>query len=280
MTRRFSSLSFDTTALYETELLDSDPEPIFDRLTSIAARALNVPVTLISLIDTNRQFFKSYCGLSEPLASKRETSLDYSFCQHVVVLERPMVISDVLSHPLVHNNLAVSELGVRSYVGVPLTNGRGHIIGSLCALDFIPREWTESNLEVLTALSAHIASEVDVRLTIAEHTRNLEALHRAQKEGQRVIRDTVRNLRASLTSLRTNLDLFPHLGPINKDQKESLDVALGSIDLLEKMFGTLLMPDGDKEAKTMNLNRAGYFLQDLAESAIEQIEPLAAEKDV
>ncbi len=272
----FSQVSYNPNSLYETGLLDSDPEPEFDQLTAISVRALNVPVALISLIDTDRQFFKSHCGLEEPLASHRQTSLEYSFCQHVVVIEEPLVIPDAHLDPLVYNNRAVTELGVRSYIGVPLTNGRGNIIGSVCVLDFVPREWTESDVEVLSTIAGRCASEIDMRLTAAEHIQDLEDLHKVQKEQNRAVRD----LRIPFSALRSNLNVLPLLGSVNKDQKESIEFARRSIRMIEKLLAAMLNPEVLDGSKSITLNCAGYFLQDLVESAVEQVALLAAQKDV
>jgi GAF domain-containing protein len=87
-------------ALRSTGLLDSPAEEAFDRLTRLAARLLRVPVALVSLVDEDRQFFKSCFGLPEPLATQRETPLSHSFCQHVVNLEDLLVAGDAREHPL------------------------------------------------------------------------------------------------------------------------------------------------------------------------------------
>ncbi|MFY9639662.1 MAG: GAF domain-containing protein, partial [Rhodomicrobium sp.] len=93
-------------ALRATGLLDSPPEKVFDRLTDLARRMLGVPVCLISLVECDRQFFKSCAGLPEPWASLRETHLSHSFCQHVVHTGAPLVVEDAREHPLLRDNLA------------------------------------------------------------------------------------------------------------------------------------------------------------------------------
>lgn len=79
------------SALYETDLMDSAPEERFDRLTRLVATTLSVPVALVSLVDTKRQFFKSTFGLPEPWKSERETPLSHSFCRHVVERSAPLI---------------------------------------------------------------------------------------------------------------------------------------------------------------------------------------------
>ena len=133
-------------ALRQTALLDSSPEEAFDRLTRLTAHVLNASVALISLVDADRQFFKSSRGLPEPRASRRETPLTHSFCQYHVVSSQPLVIEDARHDPRVQNNLAVLELGVVAYLGVPLRNSEGHVLGALCVIQSQPRVWTEQEV--------------------------------------------------------------------------------------------------------------------------------------
>ena len=107
------------------ELLDTPAEESFDRLARLAARLLHTPVALVSLVDADRQFFKSCFGLPEPWASWRETPLSHSFCQHVVASNEPLVISDARIHPHLSTNLAIRDLGVIAYLGIPLTLPNG-----------------------------------------------------------------------------------------------------------------------------------------------------------
>lgn len=155
-------------ALHDTGLLDSPPERAFDRLSELACRLLKVPVALVSLVDAERQFFKSSRGLSEPWASRRETPLSHSFCQHVVASNEPLIVNDAREHPLVCDNLAIRDLGVMAYLGIPLLTPDGTVVGSLCAIDSVPREWRQDDVEVLTDLAALAMSEIAVRLHLRE----------------------------------------------------------------------------------------------------------------
>src|SRR5690242_14516311 len=80
--------------LHRLELLDSPTEAAFDRLTSLASRIVKAPVSLVSLVDADRQFFKSFVGLAEPWASRRETPITHAFCQHVVAQNAPLIVKD------------------------------------------------------------------------------------------------------------------------------------------------------------------------------------------
>jgi hypothetical protein len=147
-------------ALRATGLLDSPPEEAFDRITEIVRRVLAVPVALVSLVDADRQFFKSQAGLPEPWASQRQTPLSHSFCQYAVELSEPLVVSDAREHPTLKDNLAVPDLGVIAYAGVPLITEDGHAIGSLCAIDHQPRVWTREQIDLLSDLAQLTVSEI------------------------------------------------------------------------------------------------------------------------
>src|SRR5829696_454773 len=154
-------------ALQKTGLLDSPAEEPFDRLTQLVCRVLDVPVSLVSLVDSDRQFFKSQHGLPEPWSQVRETPLTHSFCQHVVIRGEALVIEDAASDPVVCDNLAIRDLGVVAYLGVPLTTPEGHILGSLCAIDSKPRKWTHDDLLTLQDIAHAVMGEISLRREIA-----------------------------------------------------------------------------------------------------------------
>lgn len=145
-------------ALRRTGLLDSAPAPGFDRLTGLAARLLRAPVSLVSLVDERRQFFKSAVGLEDV----RETPLSHSFCQHVVTSGEPFVVTDAANDERVTGNLAIPELGAAAYAGVPLVTGDGLVLGSFCVIDTEPREWTGDDLEILRELAGSVVTEIEL----------------------------------------------------------------------------------------------------------------------
>ena len=155
-------------ALAATHLPDSAAEESFDRLTRMVTRLLGVPVALVSLVDDTRQFFKSQQGLEGPVSQQRQTPLSHSFCQHVVIDRAPLIVTDAENDPRVRDNLAVPELGVRAYLGVPLTLASGHVIGSLCAIDTTPHVWSDADLRSLTDVAEIVMSEIRLRLEIAQ----------------------------------------------------------------------------------------------------------------
>ena len=156
-------------ALRRTALLDSPPEPAFDRLTELAASLLRAPIALVSLVAEDRQFFKSAVGLDEPLASLRETPLSYSICATIVESGEPLILQDTRTHPLTRDKGPVRELGVAAYAGAPVTTRDGHVLGALCAMDRVPRVWTLRDVDSLTTLAASASAEVSLRLLGERH---------------------------------------------------------------------------------------------------------------
>jgi PAS domain S-box-containing protein len=168
-------------ALRDTGLLDSPAEPAFDRLTALAGAMLHTPVALISLVDSQRQFFKSSFGLAEPWASRRETPLSHSFCKQVVASEQLLAVEDARHDPRVAGNLAVPDLGVSSYLGVPLATTEGHVLGSFCVIDTHPRQWSERDVELLTNLSSSVMAEIELRRHAARWDSAMAALLETQE---------------------------------------------------------------------------------------------------
>jgi signal transduction histidine kinase/CheY-like chemotaxis protein/HPt (histidine-containing phosphotransfer) domain-containing protein len=148
-------------ALRETGLLDSPADEKFDAITRQVAAQLGVPVALVSLVDRHRQFFKSSSGLPEPWAGLRETPLTHSFCQHVVSTRKPLVVTDAREHPIVKDSLAIPDIGVIAYAGVPLVTSEGHALGSLCAIDTRPRIWSDEDLLLLRQLAVGVEREIE-----------------------------------------------------------------------------------------------------------------------
>jgi PAS domain S-box-containing protein len=170
-------------ALARTGLLDSEAEPSFDRLARLASKLLGTPVALVSLVDANRQFFKSCVGLPEPWATRRQTPLSHSFCQHVVTSREPLVIEDARLDPQVKDNPAIAELNVIAYLGVPLAID-DQIIGSFCAIDNTPRTWTTDDVEILRDLAESVVTEIRLRADRSEMARQRTAAEDTRRRFQ------------------------------------------------------------------------------------------------
>lgn len=161
-------------ALDAVQLMDTPPEPEFDAITRLVRRTLGVDVSLISLVDDRRQFFKSHCGLAGEFAAARQTPLSHSFCQHVVVMGDVLEVADAKEHPELRDNLAIRDLNVTAYLGMPLRSADGEVLGSLCAIHGTSRDWSDGDRATLADFAAL------VERTIAMRSAAMDAIHLAE----------------------------------------------------------------------------------------------------
>ena len=140
-----------------------EPDPSFDRYARLVCRSIGVSVALVSLVEADRQVFPGACGLPPEVDAERETPLSHSFCQYVVADRSPLVVSDARADERLRDNLAIADLGVVAYAGWPLTDHTGEIVGSLCAIDTEPREWSADELALLEDLAAACSTELAQR---------------------------------------------------------------------------------------------------------------------
>lgn len=152
-------------ALQASGLLDTTPEDSFDRLTRLVTRLLGAPTALLSLVDRDRQFFKSAVGLPEPWASAGQTPLSHSFCQWVVSGRETVRVTDAREHKVLRHNGALRDMGVVAYAGVPVISGQGEALGSLCAIEGRPRNWSPDDEATLQDL-AHVAEACIAHATL------------------------------------------------------------------------------------------------------------------
>ncbi len=132
-------------ALRELGLLDSQPRAAFDRITRLAAKSLNVPIALISLVDEKRQWFLSRVGLDAS-----ETSRDVSFCAHGVYECQPLIVPDAVEdRRFAENPLVTGDPNIRAYAGIPIYSRSGYALGTLCAIDTRARQFSDSELNIL-----------------------------------------------------------------------------------------------------------------------------------
>ncbi len=169
-------------ALARVPLMDTAPEPAFDRLTRLASRLLRAPVALISLVDDRRQFFKSQYGLPETGASGRETPLTYSFCRYVAETGDALVVPNAALHPAGQDNRAVPDIGVAAYLGMPLTTSDCFTLGALCVMDITPRPWSVDDENALRDLAAAVVTEIELRRALLDSEAQTVLARKKQNE--------------------------------------------------------------------------------------------------
>jgi signal transduction histidine kinase len=199
-------------------------------MTRLAVKLLNVPAAFISLVDDNRDFYKSVAGFGEPLQSDRQLT-GRTFCHYAIQSSAPLVIDDAGAHPVYRDVPTVQSLGVGAYVGVPLVMDDGQAIGSFCAIDNKARRWTPVEVEALTELAASAKREIELRMvTRTERAARLaaEADRRAAEESNRsksaFLAMMSHELRTPLNAIGGYADLidFGVHGPVTPAQSEAL----------------------------------------------------------
>ncbi len=152
-------------AVRRFEILDTPPDGAFDRITALASRAFDVPIAIVSVVDTDRIWFKSRHGLPDVLELDRAPGL----CASAILGSVPWVVTDAANDPrTLSNPLVAGDFGLRFYAGVPLTTRDGFNLGTLCVLDTSPREVTKDQMQTLQDLAAVVIDQMELRLEIRE----------------------------------------------------------------------------------------------------------------
>ena len=209
-------------ALLQYKILDTAPEAAFDDLTRLAAYICGTPIALVSLIDTNRQWFKSKVGL-EAL----ETPRDIAFCTHAICQKDVFIVPDAtLDNRFATNPLVTSDPNIRFYAGVPLIDAEGYGLGTLCVIDNVPRELTAEQLEALKILGCQVMKQLELR-------RNLDSLllvttkHQKQKKANKQFFVKIGGWFGLTSSILVIIGIFSYqnikeIVNINNQQKQTL----------------------------------------------------------
>lgn len=173
-------------ALRDYQILDTAAEKEFDELVQLAAQICEVPISLVSLIDTDRQWFKAKVGLEAD-----ETHRDLAFCAHAIHSDDMLVVEDATDDERFSGNpLVKTDPKIRFYAGKPLINPEGYRLGTLCAIDLVPRKLTKEQQFALEILSKQVVKLLEIRLKNIRHKETIKQLQKTSNELQSFLDDS------------------------------------------------------------------------------------------
>lgn len=253
--------------LHDYRILDSDDEDMFDNLTRLVARLLNVPTSLISLVDRDRLWFKSRQGMGVMEVGRKS-----SFCEQVVHSKKFLAVSDALEDGRFKDSpLVTAPPNIRFYAGAPLSDEDGDAIGTLCAIDSSPKEITEDEREILSLLASTVMQLIKLR------KRKLEAeeLTRAKDE---FLSNMSHEIRTPLNAIIGFNDLLRKTA-LTKEQEDYLNTINASSHNLKVIINDIL--DVAKlEGQKITLEEKPIALATIIKHVVRLQAPLAKEKGI
>ncbi|WP_396600756.1 ATP-binding protein [Algibacter sp. R77976] len=204
-------------AVKQYNLLDTLPESDFDNITSLVANICKVPISLITLLDTDRNFLKSHHGIDF-----NESPREISFCGHTILSDQPIfIIEDAKKDERFHDNPIVESFNVSFYAGVPLINPDGFPLGTLCVYDNNARKITEEQKEALIILANQVVKLFELRLKNKELNETLETLEERYNTLKTFANKVSHDLKSPLANITSLSNLF----------KDELKISHPEIDL-------------------------------------------------
>ena len=183
-------------AVHRYAVLDTPPDGTFDRITALAARLFEVPISIVSIVDHDRIWFKSHHGIDVEQIDRKP-----GLCASAILQSEPWVVTDASVDPrTLTNPLVCGDLGLRFYVGVPLETSDGHNLGTFNIIDVEPRDFSEKELATMKDLAAVVVDELELRL---DANRLVESLRERHRAGIELNDDVVQSLVVAKFALET-----------------------------------------------------------------------------
>jgi signal transduction histidine kinase len=263
-------------ALYELHVLDTAPEKDFDDIVKLASTVCGTPMSLVSLIDVDRQWFKAKIG-----TDLTETPRDLSFCGHAILGRDVLVVPDTREDPRFADDPAAGmDGGVRFYAGAPLMTSDGFALGTLCVMDAVPRRLDNEQVQALRALARQVTSQLELRryaTALANTTARLQELERRKDDLAGLVGG---KLRAPLRLMRAYLADLGNTGHHDAELADLVGRATaahvrGFSDLLDHLAS---MAEAGHGADSLHMREID--LTRLTQRAVEAVRPIAATKQI
>ncbi len=190
-------------AVRETRLLDTPADALFDHLADLAARLTGLPLAFLTLVDERRSYWKATvgAGIAGDDTTSRQNTVEESFCQYVIATDGPVVVEDAATDELTRDNPSIGAMGVRAWAGFPVRSPDGHVLGSFCVVDTVPRTFDSDQLLLVEALADSASRELALRAALAasrdaaqQHQQRADDLDRQRRRQRRQERELADNL--------------------------------------------------------------------------------------
>ena len=263
--------------LYEYDVLDTEAEKSFDDLTLLASDICETPISLISLVDPDRQWFKSKQGIDVD-----ETARDISFCSHAILANQVFEVQNALTDTRFHDNpLVTNDPNIRFYAGAPLITPRGNAIGTLCVISDKPKKLSSKQINALTVLSKEVIAQLELRLNNKKLVMALEKqkAHNKELEKLKEEADTANNTKSKFLANMTHELRTPLHGILNlaefaisegttEEKDNTLKSILKSAHYLSNIVNDIL--DFSKiEAGKLEIEHINFNLNDVISDVIK-----------
>lgn len=262
-------------ALHEMDILDTPPEGEFDEIVDLASCVCGVPVSLVSLVDADRQWFKARVGIDVS-----ETSRDVSFCAYAILGRDLLVVPDTQADPRFAGNPAVrGEHGVRFYAGAPLVTTDGYALGTLCVVDNVPRQLTLDQLRALRALARQVTAQLELR----HYAAVVHRLSNWRWEAERRVDDFIALIRGELggplADVRAYLDNLSTGGDFDRAlAQRAVTAAREHAGAFGRLVDDVISAAGADAAAGLRMRCVD--LSRLTQRAVDAVRPIAAAKQI
>ncbi|HZI13459.1 MAG TPA: GAF domain-containing sensor histidine kinase [Myxococcus sp.] len=252
--------------------MDTPREEAFDRLARLAAELLHVPLTILSLVDADRQFFKADYGLPSPFKETRTLPIDASLCRYTLEGE-PIISSNAPADPFLRVHPSTGPWGIVALIVLPLINADGHVLGTFCCIEPKVREWTPHDLNVMKELTASIMTEINLR----EQIRKLQAERNLQET---FVAALTHDLRTPLASSKLNVQLLGRRHSDVPGIQTAVSRVTQSLDRAERMVQDLLDASAIKAGKPVSMKPARCDLHEVTAQALQELAAVHADRFV
>lgn len=256
--------------LYEYSLLDTLDEKEYDQITKMAALLCDAPISLISLIDKDRQWFKSSFGLDA-----KETPRDQAFCAHAINdPHKPLVVRDSRKDERFSDNpLVEGEPNIGFYAGFPLVTNDDLALGTLCVIDREARDISPQQIESLEILANQVVKLFELRRTSLEKDRYLKELEARNRSLEEFARVAAHDIKSPLANIRTTAELVMVEGDnLTEEQRDLIGLLTESCDELSSLIEGILRHSRSNEL--ILEERSWFSLKDLLEKSINMLTPM------